>query len=85
MISSKREVEREDSFSDWPGETCYRCGVRVVTGFEVSDEIWNLVVDDPDVVWCQACFDKEAQQRGIEYQYNKTAYMTWSMWEKCDG
>ena len=45
------------------------CGKRDKFSFQVSDEIWAVVVPEPmqGYVVCLSCFDALATQKGVEY------------------
>lgn len=77
-VTGKRRVPREDSFKDWSCETCYWCGRRNNVGYEVPDDIWMAVAGDEDIVLCPACFDKEAQKKGVPYRASNLCFVTWN-------
>ena len=69
----------------WPGEWCSRCNRRNTVGFTVSDELWNKVVGNNNVVRCLTCFDEEAQSKNIEYGGRDIVALypvSWSDWGK---
>lgn len=80
LAAGKRCVPRADSFESWPGETCYVCGKRHPTGFQVDDDVWVAVVGNEGVVLCPACFDEMAQEKGIKYSVKEVCYVSWSDW-----
>lgn len=63
------KAKRMDTLMEWPYESCKLCGNRVIPGFDVSDDIWKKVIGK-ELCVCLACFDREAQKKGIYYEIN---------------
>ena len=69
--------KRFDSFELWPFETCKLCGNRIIPGYNVSNDIWNKIIGDPDICVCLSCFDREAQKYKIHYIILDVFYVHW--------
>jgi hypothetical protein len=70
---------RKDSLFVWPYESCRHCGERNVIGFLVEDAVWLKVTGDENVIWCPACFDREAQKKEIKYAFLGLFPVSWCM------
>jgi len=74
----KRHMKRRryDSLEMWPSETCRFCGNRIIPGYNVSDEIWKIIIGK-EICVCLPCFDREAQKYGIGYKLLDIFFVHW--------
>lgn len=64
------------------GEFCRTCGKDIVVGFIVNDDVWDKVVGDPNTIRCVMCFDEQAHEKRVEYDFIELFPCPWNYWEE---